>query len=97
MELLGFRDVLCAEQRVRFPRRGPNPMAGALTPETLYDALRSPCGIILAVSDLERARQRLYAIKRELNDPDLESLAFVQSPTSPTELWIVKKDSKNVS
>ena len=56
-----------------------------------YEALGSPFGIVVKCNDAERARQKLYALRRDLNDPDLEGLALVQSPTSPLELWIVKR------
>lgn len=56
----------------------------------LYTALRSECGIKLSTSDPERLRQKLYKIRKD--DPELEVLSFVISPTNPQgELWLVKR------
>lgn len=62
-----------------------------LGPEFLYEALASPFGIVVLVDDVERARQTLYRLRREANDPDLQQLALVPSTQVPNELWIVKK------
>jgi len=62
-----------------------------ITIELLYEALSQPYGIALATSDLEKARQKLYRLREAAKDPDLERLAFVQSPTDPLQLWIVRK------
>lgn len=59
--------------------------------ELLYEALSQPFGIALATNDLEKARQKCYRLKAGANDPDLDVLAFVQSPTDPLQLWIVRK------
>jgi hypothetical protein len=59
--------------------------------EFLYKALASPFGIVLRTSDVERARQKLYAARREACDESLNALGLTPSPTSPDELWIVKK------
>ena len=61
--------------------------------EKLYDALRSPLGIVVETEDAERLRQKLYSLRREYQerDPALRSLSFVLSKTSPeTQLWILK-------
>lgn len=59
--------------------------------EYLYQALRSERGICLQVSDPEKARSRLYTERRNAQDPDLDILSLVPSPTDPTQLWIVKR------
>lgn len=60
--------------------------------ELWYQALATPLGVIVRVSDPERAKMRLYALRKEANDPDLDSLSIVQSPTNPgEELWIVRR------
>jgi hypothetical protein len=57
----------------------------------LYQALASPLGIVLVVSDFHLAQQRLYAARKGLGDPALNALAFRHSPQDPhTELWIVR-------
>lgn len=60
--------------------------------EFLYDALRSPRGVIVETPDgVERLRQKLYALRKQTADPALDVLAFIPSPIAPeTELWIVK-------
>jgi hypothetical protein len=65
----------------------------------LYEALSTPFGVILKVEDVEKARQRLYALRkleRERNpgDESLAALAFIPAPDQPGHLWIVKKEPK---
>lgn len=59
----------------------------------LYDALRSPVGIIISADDgdTERLRQRLYALRKQSSDKSLDELALILSPTNAGELWIVRK------
>lgn len=59
----------------------------------LYDALRAPIGVVVAADDgdVERLRQRLYALRRNAGDKSLDALAFIVSPTTAGELWIVRK------
>ena len=62
--------------------------------ERLYDALRSPLGVIVETEDAERLRAKLYALRRKHQDrePEFMGLAFLTSPTNPTtELWIIRK------
>jgi len=60
--------------------------------ELLYEALRSELGIIVATSDPTALKQKLYAARREADDPQLDSLSFVTSRTNPDrEIWIVRK------
>jgi len=61
----------------------------------LYNALHSPFGVILQTDDPERAKARFYSTRAKLNDPKLDCLSLVQSPTDPSQLWIVKKEVKN--
>jgi len=56
-----------------------------------YRALHSPSGIELNTSDPEGVRARLYAVRREAQDSDLESIRIYLSPFDPTKLWLVKK------
>lgn len=57
-----------------------------------YEALGSPFGVIVECSDAEKAKQKLYTLRREAGDKDLESIAIMTSPTNPTkDLWLVKK------
>lgn len=57
--------------------------------EVMYDALRSPLGIVVETDDAERLRQKLYAIRRE--NEEFEPLAFVISPMNGSDLWILNK------
>lgn len=58
--------------------------------EYLYQALASPIGIVLHVSDFNLARQRLYQARASAADPALAGLQFRASRVDPQELWIVK-------
>lgn len=59
--------------------------------EILYAAHRAAIGIVVSVSDATRALQRLYAARRLLGDPDLDTLQFRRSTHNPEgEIWIVK-------
>lgn len=64
-----------------------------ITLDLLYEALSQPFGVALATNDLEKARQKLYRLRQGAKDPDLDCLAFVQSPTDPLQLWIVRKNA----
>ena len=69
-------------------------MPSAVSLELWYAALGSPFGIIVQTSDPEKAKQRLYHLRKEAGDQDLYELSIVTSPTAPTsELWIVKRKS----
>lgn len=59
--------------------------------ELLYQAAGTTLGIVISVSDFEKARQKLYQAKVKAADPELNCLQFRRSPFEPeTELWIVK-------
>ena len=59
--------------------------------ELCYQALASPIGIVISVSDFASVQQKLYTARRKSGDPDLACLQFRRSPTAPeTEIWIVK-------
>jgi hypothetical protein len=55
----------------------------------LFQALAEPHGIIVATSDPEKLRQKLYPIRK--TDPAFTPLAFILSPLSPQHLWILKQ------
>lgn len=59
---------------------------------TLYEALGSPHGVCLAcdAGTTDKVRQKLYNLRKESGDQDLDCLSFVQSPSNPSHLWIVK-------
>lgn len=57
----------------------------------LYEALGSPLGVVLQCDNVEKVRQRLYKLRADHGDADLECLHLVQSPSNPSHLWIVKK------
>lgn len=62
-----------------------------------YMALSSPLGVELTVSDAEPARQKLYAVRREVKDTDLDSISICVSPFDPMKLWLVKKEPSDAS
>lgn len=63
----------------------------------LYRAAASPLGLRVAVSDVDRALNkcmRLFYEERDAHAPEpnpLGSLLFRQSPTNPTEIWILNR------
>ena len=77
-------------------------MVSRLAPSYLdfwYEALAAEFGIVIATSDPEALRQRLYKARRESGDPDLDSLSVRISPLLPNEeIWIVNdKKSRRAS
>jgi len=58
----------------------------------MYQALASPLGIIVVVSNVGDARGMFSQVRNANGDSALWALSFIPSPYSPrTELWIVKK------
>jgi hypothetical protein len=50
-------------------------------------------GVVIATNDPHRDRMKLYALRVELKDPDLDCISVEQSPTNPGgELWLVKRN-----
>ncbi len=58
--------------------------------EIMYQALASPVGLLLQVSDLQRARVRFYQTRRAALDPELNRLQFRASPFEGGNLVICK-------
>jgi hypothetical protein len=61
--------------------------------EILYDATRSPFGLLVETNDPERLRQRLYTIRRD--NPDFAALSFLISPLNGVDLWVLNKGTGN--
>lgn len=59
-----------------------------------YQALSSPFGISISTSDPTATRQKLYAVRKETRDIDLEVISICVSPFDPTKLWLVKRAKK---
>jgi hypothetical protein len=58
----------------------------------MYQALASPIGIIVVVSNVGEAKSMFSQVRNTNGDSALWALSFIPSPYSPrTELWIVKK------
>lgn len=58
----------------------------------MYQALASPIGIIVVVSNVVEARGMFSQVRNANGDSALRALSFIPSPYSPrTELWIVKR------
>jgi len=55
-------------------------MTSQCAEELLYLALAEPIGLLLQAEPVERARQRLYATKRQLADPQLDCIQIRLSP-----------------
>jgi hypothetical protein len=58
--------------------------------ERLYDALRTPLGVVVETEDREALRQKFYMIRRD-NMEEFGCLSFILSPTNPAHLWILKR------
>jgi hypothetical protein len=70
-------------------------MAGPVSPEIWYAALAAQHGIVIQTNDPALCKQKLYALRKSLADPDLENISIMTSPGgSPNELWLVKKEDK---
>ena len=66
--------------------------------EFLYRALEAKIGIVVSTSDPKLFQQKLYAARRESQNPDFEALTFAPSRAKPeSEIWIVKKAPLNGS
>lgn len=59
--------------------------------ELWYTAFRSELGVVIETNDPERLRQKLYAVRKATDDPDLACLHLVISPLNPGDLWIIKQ------
>lgn len=56
----------------------------------LYQALGTPLGLVVRVSDFDLARNKLYSARKEAADPDLEIIQLRRSPYEANTIWIVK-------
>jgi hypothetical protein len=57
----------------------------------MYQAMDSPLGIIVVVSDVAEAKQAFQQVRKESGDSALRALSLISSPFAPeTELWLVK-------
>jgi hypothetical protein len=61
----------------------------------LYDAVRSPLGIVVETSDPEFLRQKLYPLRKR--EPEFEPLSFLISPINGVDLWILKRPTESPS
>ncbi len=62
----------------------------------LYQAARTPVGLVISTSSPEFLRQKLYPLRK--TEPGLKNLSFVISPTFPaTELWILNKPEQGIA
>jgi hypothetical protein len=58
----------------------------------MYQALASPIGIIVVVSNVVEAKSMFSQVRNANGDSALRALSFIPSPySSRTELWIVKR------
>lgn len=61
----------------------------------LYQALASPFGISLSVSDVGQAKTKLYSARKDSADEALSQISIHQSPYLPEEeLWLVKRPKR---
>lgn len=59
-----------------------------------YEALRAEYGVIIQTDNPALTIQHLYTARRKADDAELQGLSIVQSPTNPSELWIIKNAKK---
>lgn len=78
------------------PKRGRKPVLDVKEPILgyWYQALHAEHGIELITDDGTQARQKLYAARKEVLDPDLDCISICLSPFEPNNLWLVKKTTK---
>lgn len=57
----------------------------------LYQALAADIGLVLRTPEPERARQALYAARREINDPDLAILQIRTAGVPDGDLVLIKQ------
>ena len=67
-------------------------MAGPIEPGIWYAALAAEHGVIIKTDDPMLCKQKLYALRKALADPDLADISIMTSPSSEGELWLVKRD-----
>lgn len=61
--------------------------------ELWYRALREPIGIKVTVTDTDRAKAKLYAARKDADDPALAALMIQTSPLNPKgEVWITHRE-----
>lgn len=61
--------------------------------ELLYDAVRSPFGLVIETNSPDRLRAKLYPLRKTV--PEFEPLSFVISPINGRDLWILNKGQAN--
>jgi hypothetical protein len=61
----------------------------------LYQALHSPFGLCLTVTDFTKTQQLFNRVRSKAGDPDLSVLRFAMSPYDRNELWIIKESSSD--
>lgn len=60
--------------------------------EHWYKALASPLGIeVQCFPSLTQVRHKLYALRNEVKDEDLDKISLVQSPFDAGRLWLIKR------
>lgn len=69
-------------------------MAGPIEPGIWYAALAAEHGVIIQTDDPALCKQKLYALRKALADPDLQDISIMTSPQNKNELWLVKTSSR---
>jgi hypothetical protein len=62
-----------------------------------YAALAARHGIVIETDNVQLLVGRLYTARREAADPDLDRVSILNSPTTPGQVWLVKKGTANGS
>lgn len=64
--------------------------------ELLYLALGETYGLCVSSPEPKRLHSALILAKQRALDPDLNCLTIRWSPSAPTDIWIVKKNDKEI-
>lgn len=67
--------------------------------ELWYAAIASEAGVCLLLEEgsIDLARAKLYKAREEACDPALKDIMITISPTTPNEIWLVRKQPKGSS
>ena len=59
--------------------------------EAWYAALAAPVGIVVTAFPRDAVYARLFAVRKEIADPELFALDIIKPSHAENELWMVKR------
>ena len=60
--------------------------------ELWYKALHSQYGIVVETDNPTLCIQKFYQARKEIDDPQLQTIGIKKSPTNVDQLWLIKRD-----